>query len=148
MAESTNSAQTRPLTVDEQLKMLFARTAKLNDALSALIDPEWGAQTGYLPVTHPLHPDMRRHMRREAEAANASAVLQPAEASAPVDSCEHLKQMAEFDEALTRVRGLSTEPEVMSSGQEHPNVWLHGYKCGVLAAKAAARPQTEETRKP
>lgn len=85
MSEPTTSAQTRPLTVEEQLKMLFARTAKLNDGLSALIDPEWGAQTGYLPITHPLHPDMRRHMRREAEAVNAAAVLQSAEASAPVD---------------------------------------------------------------
>ena len=60
------------------------------------------------------------------------------------DSCEHLKQMAEFDEALTRVRGLSTEPEVMNSEQERPDIWLHGYECGVLAAKAVARPRNEE----
>lgn len=64
------------------------------------------------------------------------------------DSCEHLKQMAAFDEALTRVRGLSTEPEVMNSEQESPDVWRHGYKCGVLAAKSATRPRDEETKKP
>ena len=60
------------------------------------------------------------------------------------DSCKHLKQMAEFDEALTRVRGLPTEPEVMNSEQEHPSVWLHGYKCGVLAARSAAVPRDEK----
>jgi len=64
------------------------------------------------------------------------------------DGCEHLKQMAAYDEALTRVRGLSTEPEVMNSEQESPDVWRHGYKCGVLAAKSATRPRDEETRKP
>lgn len=60
-----------------------------------------------------------------------------------IDSCEHLKQMAEFDEALTRVRGLPTEPEVMNSEQERPDIWLHGYHCGVVAAKSAARPREE-----
>lgn len=65
-----------------------------------------------------------------------------------IDSCEHLKQMAEFDEALTQVRGLPTEPEVMNSEQERPDIWLHGYKCGVAAAKSAARPRNEPTVKP
>ncbi len=51
-----NSQQDRPLTVDEQMKMLFARTAKLNDAISALLSPEWGARMGILPEGHPLHP--------------------------------------------------------------------------------------------
>lgn len=65
-----------------------------------------------------------------------------------IDNCEHLQQMAEFDEALTRVRNLPTEPEVMNAAQEHPSVWRHGYHCGVLAAKAAARPRDEPTVKP
>jgi len=56
MTEPTTTAQTRPLTVEEQLQKLFAHTAKLNDGLSALIAPEWGAQAGLLPETHPLHP--------------------------------------------------------------------------------------------
>jgi hypothetical protein len=64
------------------------------------------------------------------------------------DSCEHLEQMAEFDEALTRVRNLSTEPEVMNADQERPDVWKHGYRCGVLAARSATRPRGEETKKP
>jgi len=59
MTEPTTSAQTRPLTVEEQLKKLFERTAKLNDALSALIAPDWGAQAGLLPETHPLHPSQQ-----------------------------------------------------------------------------------------
>lgn len=62
------------------------------------------------------------------------------------DSCEHLKQMVEFDEALTRVRNLPTEPELMDARQEHPSVWRHGYHCGVLAAKAATRPSNEAAR--
>jgi hypothetical protein len=49
---------------------------------------------------------------------------------------------------IERVRNLPTEPELMNSEQEHPNIWLHGYKCGVLAAKAATRLRDEETRKP
>lgn len=60
------------------------------------------------------------------------------------DSCEHLQQAAAFDEALTRVRNLSTTPEIMSAQQEHLGVWKHGYECGVLAAKSAARIRTEE----
>lgn len=64
------------------------------------------------------------------------------------DSCEYLKQAAAFDEALTRVRSTPTEPEVMNSEQERPDIWRHGYKCGVLAARSATRPRDEETRKP
>ena len=60
-----------------------------------------------------------------------------------IDSCEHLKQAAEFDEALTRVRNLSTEPEAMNAQQEHPSIWRHGYHCGVLAAKSATRPRND-----
>jgi hypothetical protein len=65
-----------------------------------------------------------------------------------IDSREHLKQMAEFDEAITRVRAMSTEPEVMNAEQERPDIWLHGYKSGVLAAKSMLRPRGEETAKP
>lgn len=52
--------QSRPLTADEQFKMLFERTAKLSDRVSALMSPEWGARTGLLPRVHPLHPDAHR----------------------------------------------------------------------------------------
>jgi hypothetical protein len=52
----TTEQQNRPPTPDEQFKMLFARTAKLNDAVSALLSPEWGAEAGILPEGHPLHP--------------------------------------------------------------------------------------------
>lgn len=60
------------------------------------------------------------------------------------DSCEHLQLAAMYDEALTRVRNLSTTPEIMNAQQEHPNVWKHGYECGVRAAKSAARPRDEK----
>ncbi|MCX5365965.1 hypothetical protein OG864_45525 [Streptomyces sp. NBC_00124] len=60
------------------------------------------------------------------------------------ESCEHVQQAAAFDEALTRVRNLSTSPEIMNAQQEHPGVWEHGYECGVRAAKSAARIRTEE----
>lgn len=63
------------------------------------------------------------------------------------DSCEHLKWATELDEALARVRNLPTQPELMNAEQEHPSVWLHGYKCGVLAARSATRPRDEEPRR-
>lgn len=53
---SENQQQIRPQTTDEQLKELFSRTAKLNDAMSALLDPRWGANVGILPKAHPLYP--------------------------------------------------------------------------------------------
>lgn len=59
------------------------------------------------------------------------------------DSCEHLKQAAELEEAVARVRATSTEPEVMNANQEHPGVWEHGYGIGVRAAKAALHPRNE-----
>lgn len=46
--------------------------------------------------------------------------------------------------ALERVRSLPTEPEAMNSEQEHPDIWRHGYACGVRAARAAAVPRDEE----
>lgn len=55
-ATVTTEQQTRPLTTDEQFRMLFDRTAKLNDAVSALLAPEWGARMGIIPEGHPLHP--------------------------------------------------------------------------------------------
>lgn len=51
-------------------------------------------------------------------------------------------------EAIERVRTTSTEPEVMDSQQEHPTVWMHGYHCGVLAARDGLRPRNEPTVKP
>jgi hypothetical protein len=53
-----------------------------------------------------------------------------------------------YDEALSRVLNLPTEPEVMDANQPNPGDWLHGYRCGVLAAKSALRPRDEETSKP
>jgi hypothetical protein len=64
------------------------------------------------------------------------------------DSCEHLKQAAELEETITRVRAVSTEPEAMNADQERPDVWVHGYGIGVRAAKAALNPRNEPTVKP
>jgi hypothetical protein len=64
------------------------------------------------------------------------------------DSCEHLKQAAELDEAITRVCAVSTEPEAMNAHQERADVWRNGYELGVLAAKSALRPRNEPTAKP
>jgi len=63
------------------------------------------------------------------------------------DSCEHLKRAAELEETIARVRAVSTTPEVMNADQERTDVWLHGYKVGVLAAKGALRPRNEPTEK-
>jgi len=51
----TNSQQNRPLTHDEQLTMLFDRTAKLNDRVSARLAPKWGSEAGIIPSDHPLY---------------------------------------------------------------------------------------------
>ena len=51
-----NQQQIRPQTIDEQLKKLFSRTAKLGDAVEALLAPEWGSEAGIIPEGHPLHP--------------------------------------------------------------------------------------------
>ena len=53
------------------------------------------------------------------------------------------KQRDEQAEAIERVRSTAIEPEIMNAQQEHPTVWMHGYACGVLAAKTALRPPTE-----
>lgn len=66
-----------------------------------------------------------------------------------VNSARGLRAVhAAGEAAIERVRLSSTEPEVMNAQQEHPTVWLHGYECGVLAAKSALRPRDESTTKP
>jgi len=40
---------------------------------------------------------------------------------------------------LEGVRQLPESPEIMNADQPNPGDWLHGYRCGVLAAKAATR---------
>lgn len=51
----TDSMQVREETPDEQFRMLFDRTAKLNDAVSALLAPAWGSEAGIIPSSHPLY---------------------------------------------------------------------------------------------
>lgn len=61
----------------------------------------------------------------------------------------HLRgERAALSARLGRLQQVPTEPEVMNAQQEHPGVWKHGYHCGVLASKAAARPRAKETTKP
>ncbi|MER5694902.1 hypothetical protein ACWDBO_31330 [Streptomyces mirabilis] len=50
-----NQQQTREQTPEEQFRMLFDRTAKLNDAVSALLAPRWGSENGIIPSDHPLY---------------------------------------------------------------------------------------------
>ena len=69
--------QNRPPTPEEDIRDLYSRVAKLNDAMSALLDPEWGAQAGILPDLHPLHP-ARQAMPLQALAGDQ-------EQAAPVD---------------------------------------------------------------
>jgi hypothetical protein len=54
------------------------------------------------------------------------------------DACEHATRAAEYDTALTRVRGLSEKPEIMDA--QHPDSagYLHGYGVAIRAAKRAA----------
>ncbi|KAB1146793.1 hypothetical protein F7R91_14530 [Streptomyces luteolifulvus] len=48
--------QKRPATPEEDIEVLYGRVAKLNDAVSALLNPNWGASMGILPEEHPLYP--------------------------------------------------------------------------------------------
>jgi hypothetical protein len=52
---------------------------------------------------------------------------------------ERQRTVARLFRQLDRVRELPDCPDLMDSRQEHPAVWKHGYQCGVLAAKTAAR---------
>jgi hypothetical protein len=54
-------------------------------------------------------------------------------------AAERQRTMARLFRQLDRVRELPEYPDLMDSRQEHPAVWKHGYQCGVLAAKTAAR---------
>ena len=59
----------------------------------------------------------RRHLNRERDALNAR---------------------------LQQVQQTPLGPDAMDAGLEHPNVWLHGYRAGVLAARAASRSHSEK----
>lgn len=47
--------QTRNTTPEEDIRELYSRTAKLNDAISALLSPAWGSEAGIIPTDHPLY---------------------------------------------------------------------------------------------
>lgn len=53
--QTTTSAQASPTTAEDNFRTLFHRTAKLNDAVSALLNPAWGSETGLIPPGHPLY---------------------------------------------------------------------------------------------
>lgn len=59
------------------------------------------------------------------------------------DSCEHSARAAEYDTALSRVRGLSEVPGVVFGKRDEPigdpEPYLLGYKMAIRAAKQAAR---------
>ncbi|MFM9636003.1 hypothetical protein [Streptomyces turgidiscabies] len=102
----------------------------LNPKLAALIERALG-----------ITPEEKGSAGVEAWLATACRQLEKSKAE-----CTHLHHERTFlTRRLRQVRNLSTEPDLMNAGQEHPNIWKHGYECGVLAAKAAARPCDEET---
>lgn len=75
---------------------------------------------------------------------NACRQLEKSEASRA-----HLRdERAALTARLQQVQQAPLGPDAMDAGLEHPNVWLHGYRAGVLAARAAARPRDEATVKP
>ena len=59
--------QTRKSTPEEDIRELFARTAKLNDAVSALLAPGWGSEVGIIPFDHPLHVGAKAAPERRQE---------------------------------------------------------------------------------
>lgn len=57
----TTDGQTRPATPEEDISILYKRVARLNDKVSALLDPQWGTKHRILPDGHPLRvePDAK-----------------------------------------------------------------------------------------
>ncbi|MGW2550723.1 hypothetical protein [Streptomyces sp. NPDC001635] len=56
-----------------------------------------------------------------------------------IEACEHLKQMAEFDEALARVRSLPEQPAAVNASKPYMEDYLQGYGAGVRAAKCVVQ---------
>lgn len=55
------------------------------------------------------------------------------------DSCKHAARAAEYDTALSRLRSLPEQPEIMDAKHAQPDGYLHGYKVAIREAKRAAR---------
>ncbi|MEU0818896.1 hypothetical protein [Streptomyces mirabilis] len=72
-----NQQQTREQTPDEQFRMLFDRTAKLNDAVSALLAPKWGSENGIIPSDHPLYLGEEARTTPDNGAASGDAADNP-----------------------------------------------------------------------
>jgi hypothetical protein len=120
----TDIQQIRPQTTDEQLKELFSRTAKLNDAMSALLDPRWGANVGILPKDHPLYPKALEPLpsafghkvskQEQAAPVDWQAVVQRRE--------RELKEVGEArhraEAAIARVRQLAAEQQTEGTNGE------------------------------
>jgi hypothetical protein len=60
-----------------------------------------------------------------------------------IDSCEHLKQMAEFDEALTRVLEVASDLEALEA---HGGAWDASQQAARLIRRAVGRPREEEAK--
>lgn len=54
------------------------------------------------------------------------------------DSCEHTTQAAEYDTALTRVRGLADRPEAVDPNCPYSDDYLLGYRMAISTAKSVA----------
>jgi hypothetical protein len=60
---------------------------------------------------------------------------------------DQLQRASEYDTALSRVRSLPDQPEVMDAQHPNPDAYLHGYKAAIRDAKRAARvPLTTEQK--
>ncbi len=115
-----NQQQIRPETVDEQLKKLFDRTAKLNDRVSALLAPEWGSEVGIIPADHPLYVGEKPDAGEGEQGAPVDwqAIVQRRE--------RELKQVGEArhraETAIERVREVCDQlrrASVLADGEPH-----------------------------
>jgi hypothetical protein len=136
MTEPTVSAQTRPETVEEQLKKLFARTSELGDRVAALIDPKWGAKAGLLPRDHPLYPDARQADRPEVEVADTA----PDAAEDPTTAPE---RQAAYDAVYAYIRLLGEE---MPASRIHRNAIVWQGVNAALDASAGVLADVEDER--
>lgn len=136
-----NEQQVRPATPDEDIRVLYRRVAKLNDRVSALLDPAWGAKARLLPTDHPLHPgdtaaeqgaptDWQAVARqREQELKTVGEARHQAEQERDGAYRERARLVALIAGGLAEQVVVAPAPDVDEPGWQVLYATLHGCQC-------------------
>ncbi|MFB8772128.1 hypothetical protein [Streptomyces broussonetiae] len=166
----TNSQQTRPATPEEDIKALYGRVAKLNDAVSALLAPGWGSEAGIIPPGHPLHVSEQSAAaqeqgapvdwkavaeRRERELKTVGEARHRAEKRAEAASrvgTQHMVRAERAEAAAERARALHCRNKHTGdcehcSASDYPNYSVP-HPCATIRALDAPAPAAAEDTEP